>query len=392
MASKTVSEFAQELKVAAKTLLAQLRAAGVNKASETDELSETDKTRLLDSLRVERTQSAQRKITVTRKEQSVVKQQDGSGRSRAIPVEVRRKRVFVKNPQVLAEEAARAEAEAAQARRAAEEKAAAGAAAEEAAKALTGKDINSVEALDAAIAALDINAETEAASTVYTNTKYSALNAAYVDWLTDASRKEGDVAYFANTTTAEDGTETVNGYYVVYFLSSTDNAFPLSNVRHILAAFEGGTKDETTGATTYSDEEKAAAKQKAEDLLEQWKSGDATEDSFAALANESSADGDGTTGGLYENIGPDTNFVEPFKAWATAEHKPGDTGIVETQYGYHVMYYVGQTDYTYRDYQIENELRNADVSKWYTETVEAVSMADGDTKYIRTDLILNNGK
>ena len=55
MASKTVSEFAQELKVAAKTLLAQLRAAGVNKASETDELSETDKTRLLDSLRVERT-------------------------------------------------------------------------------------------------------------------------------------------------------------------------------------------------------------------------------------------------------------------------------------------------------------------------------------------------
>lgn len=120
MASKTVSEFAQELKVAAKTLLAQLRAAGVNKASETDELSETDKTRLLDSLRVERTQSAQRKITVTRKEQSVVKQQDGSGRSRAIPVEVRRKRVFVKNPQVLAEEAARAEAEAAQARRAEE--------------------------------------------------------------------------------------------------------------------------------------------------------------------------------------------------------------------------------------------------------------------------------
>ena len=107
MASKTVSEFAQELKVAAKTLLAQLRAAGVNKASESDVLSETDMARLLDSLRVERTQTSQRKITVTRKEQSVVKQQDGSGRSRAIPVEVRRKRVFVKNPQVLAEEAAR---------------------------------------------------------------------------------------------------------------------------------------------------------------------------------------------------------------------------------------------------------------------------------------------
>ncbi|MDY4163730.1 MAG: translation initiation factor IF-2 [Sutterella sp.] len=139
MASKTVSEFAQELKVAAKTLLAQLRAAGVNKKSETDELSETDKTRLLDSLRVERTQSAQRKITVTRKETSVVKQQDGSGRSRAIPVEVRRKRVFVKNPQILAEEAARAEVEARLAREAAEkaaqEKAAAEARAREEAEA-----------------------------------------------------------------------------------------------------------------------------------------------------------------------------------------------------------------------------------------------------------------
>ena len=36
MASKTVSEFAQELKVAAKTLLAQLRAAGVNKIQSHD--------------------------------------------------------------------------------------------------------------------------------------------------------------------------------------------------------------------------------------------------------------------------------------------------------------------------------------------------------------------
>ena len=109
MASKTVLEFAQELKVAAKTLLSQLRAAGVDKHNETDVLSENDKARLLDSLRVERTRTAQRKITVVRKESSVVKQQDGSGRARAIPVEVRRKRVFVKNPQILAEEAALAE-------------------------------------------------------------------------------------------------------------------------------------------------------------------------------------------------------------------------------------------------------------------------------------------
>lgn len=273
-----------------------------------------------------------------------------------------------------------------------EETAAAVAAAEEAAKALTGEDIDSVEALDAAIAALEVNKDIEAASTAYDNTKFSSLNSTYADWLTDASRKEGDVASFANVTTGEDGTETTNGYYIVFFRSSTDNTFPLSNVRHILAAFEGGTQDETTGVTTYSDEEKAAAKKEAEELLAQWKAGDATEDSFAALANEKSDDGNGTTGGLYENIAPDSTFVEPFKNWALEAHKPGDTGIVETQYGYHVMYYVGQTDYTYRDYQIETQLRNADVNQWYTDTVEAVTMTDGDTSYIRTDLVLSNGK
>lgn len=273
-----------------------------------------------------------------------------------------------------------------------EETAAAVAAAEEAAKALTGKDIDSVEALDAAIAALEVNKDTEAASTAYDNTKFSSLNSTYADWLTDASRKEGDVASFANVTTGEDGTETTIGYYIVFFRSSTDNTFPLSNVRHILAAFEGGTQDETTGVTTYSDEEKAAAKKEAEELLAQWKAGDATEDSFAALANEKSDDGNGTTGGLYENIAPDSTFVEPFKNWALEAHKPGDNGIVETQYGYHVMYYVGQTDYTYRDYQIETQLRNADVNQWYTDTVEAVTMTDGDTSYIRTDLVLSNGK
>ena len=54
-----------------------------------------------------------------------------------------------------------------------------------------------------------------------------------------------------------------------------------------------------------------------------------------------------------------------------------------------MMYYVGDTDYTYRDYQIETELRNADVSEWYSQTVEAMPMTDGDTRYIRTDLVLN---
>lgn len=268
------------------------------------------------------------------------------------------------------------------------------AAAEEAAKQLTSEEIDSVEAFDAAIAGLSINADTEASSTAYEATLYNSINSQYVDWVTDENRKEGDLAYFANvsTSTDEDGEEvtTTNGYYVVYFLGSTDNTFPLSNVRHILVSFKGGTTDETTGTTTYSDEEKAAAKTTAEEILAEWKDGDATEESFAELANAKSDDGDGTTGGLYENISPDSSYVDAFKQWALDDHQPGDTGIIETQYGYHVMYYVGQTDYTYRDYQIETELRNEDVSAWYTETVDAVTVTEGDTSYIRKDLVLNS--
>lgn len=272
-----------------------------------------------------------------------------------------------------------------------EEIAAAEAAAEESAKALTGADITSVEALDAAIAALSINAETTAASTANTATPFASINAIYSQWVTDDARQAGDKAYFASTTTDAEGNETVSGYYVVYYTGSTDNVFPLVNVRHILIApehvhAEGETHEE---GETYSEAELIAAKAQAEAILRQWKDGDATEESFAQLANEHSADGDGTTGGLYEKVYPG-QMVPAFNDWCFAEgRKTGDTEIVETEYGYHIMYYVGDADITYRDYQIENNLRNLDMSTWYAETVDAMTVTDGDTRYINTSLTLN---
>ncbi len=276
-----------------------------------------------------------------------------------------------------------------------EEQAAAEAAVKETAEELAKGDYKSVEDLDAAISALSFNADTTASTTPYTNTQYSSINTNYVDWVADESRKAGDVAVFANSTTSTDEsgneTTTLNGYYVVYFQGSTDNTFALKNVRHILVSFEGGTTDETTGATTYSDEEKASAKTAAEALLAQWEAGETTEDAFAALANEHSDDGDGTTGGLYEDVYPG-QMVTNFNDWCFEEgRKAGDTGIVETEYGYHVMYFVGDSETTYRDYKITEELRGADVDSWYTAAVEAYEAVDGDLKHIRMDLVLNAG-
>ena len=271
-----------------------------------------------------------------------------------------------------------------------EEQAAAVAAAKEAAESLLN-NVNNVEQFDLAIAALEINADsTSAASTPYTDSSYDYVAEVLQSWVADADRKEGDMTVVASTSTDEDGNETINGYYAAYFVERNDNTVLLQNVRHILAKFEGGTTDDN-GNTTYSDEEKAAAKEAAEAIYEEWKSGDATEDSFAALANEKSDDGDGTTGGLYEDVYPG-QMVTNFNDWCFDESRQaGDTGIVETEYGYHIMYYVGASEQTYREYLIENTLLSEDVQAWYDAIVEAQTVTDGNFDYVPGGMIISSG-
>jgi translation initiation factor IF-2 len=99
MPSTTVDQFATELKVEPRLLLEQLRAAGVLKKAPSDALSEDDKARLLDSLRKAHgvgQEIEKKKITITRKSTTAIKQADATGKARTIQVEVRKKRVFVK--------------------------------------------------------------------------------------------------------------------------------------------------------------------------------------------------------------------------------------------------------------------------------------------------------
>ncbi|MGE4339252.1 MAG: translation initiation factor IF-2 [Pigmentiphaga sp.] len=97
MSSNTVTEFANELKMAPTALLEQLRGAGVQVNSVSDPITEAHKAQLLASLRrAHGAGSEGKKITLTRKETSEIRQADASGRARTIQVEVRKKRVFVK--------------------------------------------------------------------------------------------------------------------------------------------------------------------------------------------------------------------------------------------------------------------------------------------------------
>ena len=263
--------------------------------------------------------------------------------------------------------------------------------AEEYAKAVT-EGISTVEEFDAAIAALPMNAESEnVASFASRDVAYGSVNTVMADWITDDARQTGDITYIPNTTTSTDdaGNETtkISGYYAVMYVGCNENNFPLANVRHILVSFEGGTVSET-GVREYSEEEKNAAKSAAEELLNTWKNGDATEDSFAALANENSDDSDGTDGGLYTDVVPG-QMVTAFNDWCFDESRQtGDTGIVETEYGYHVMYYSGDSEITYRDSMITNELIGDAMSIWFEDLVAGVTATVKDTKYVTTDLII----
>lgn len=97
MAVTTVFQLAQELGRSTQTLLDQLEAAGVGKTSKDDEITESDKERLLEHLRSSHGKTTGRKkITLTKKSTSEIKQADASGKARTIQVEVRKRRTFVK--------------------------------------------------------------------------------------------------------------------------------------------------------------------------------------------------------------------------------------------------------------------------------------------------------
>lgn len=113
------------------------------------------------------------------------------------------------------------------------------------------------------------------------------------------------------------------------------------DVRHILIVPEGGDQD-SSGKITYTEEEWENCRKEAQKLLDEYLAGDKTEEAFAILANLNSDDtGSNTNGGLYDGLTQKDNFVEPFKNWYLDEtRKSGDTGLIKTEWGYHVMYYV----------------------------------------------------
>lgn len=245
-------------------------------------------------------------------------------------------------------------------------------------------------------------------STLTDDVLYSSVSSLFKDWVIgklvsdeedkDAEaedeeeqfeeRKVGDMKVFESSTTSGE-TKTVKGYYVVRFGGCNDNAYALADVRHVLVKFEGGKTNSTTGKVTYTTAEKEKAKAEAEKLYNEWvAAGKLTEDDFAELAKKHSDDGNASQGGLYEAVYPG-QMVAPFEDWCFDEaRKAGDHGLVETEYGWHLMFYVGDNETTYRDYMVTNDKLKADMEEWFEGIIKDSKYEEKNLKHVKTDLIL----
>lgn len=111
------------------------------------------------------------------------------------------------------------------------------------------------------------------------------------------------------------------------------------DVRHVLITPETSGTDEN-GKAISTEEDWEACRQKAQALLDGWRSGEATEDTFHKLAQENSKDGNASTGGLYTGV-TEGYMVAEFNDWIFDESRQyGDSDLVKTQFGYHIMYFV----------------------------------------------------
>jgi hypothetical protein len=95
-------------------------------------------------------------------------------------------------------------------------------------------------------------------------------------------------------------------------------------------------------------------------------------------------------GGLYENVYPG-QMTHAINEWCFDESRqPGDHSIIETDYGFHLMYFVGHSAQSFREYMVENVMRNEEYEAWYQEQIDAAKYTVNNTSKIRTDITLAN--
>lgn len=217
----------------------------------------------------------------------------------------------------------------------------------------TGTDTTTYEPSEAEIAYAMEQAKAEADTALKSiakdgelkeNAKRTSLASVTREWLFDESRKAGD------TTVIED--ETNNRYYVLAFEKRYLDETPTVDVRAVILSNDGDVS--------------------ADSVLEEWKSGAATEDSFAELADKyNTASTTTSEGGLFEALSV-SNVSDELKDWMTDTSRvQGDTAVIAPEgesYTY-VVYFIGTNEAEWMK-SIKNTLLT-DIMADYLEEITA---------------------
>lgn len=205
-------------------------------------------------------------------------------------------------------------------------------------------------------------------ATLLKNISKNAVTAEVADWLFEDNRTKGDTTFIQKSDES--------GVYLVCFLGRNTGDYNTVNVRHILVSIEEGENEEG----------KKAAQETAQSYLEEFQNGDKTEESFAELAKAYSED-NAEEGGLYENVYKG-QMVASFEDWCfDSNRKAGDSGIVETEYGYHIMYFVGEGE-SYRNTKAKTAMLNEFYNTWIEGLTEGYTVAKNEKgmSYVSTDV------
>lgn len=183
----------------------------------------------------------------------------------------------------------------------------------------------------------------------YTNVSEIYVNGLVSDFLFDEARVAGDT-YIAEDTT-------YNRYLVVSFDGRYRDDTPTADARVIVTS--------TVDAQT---------------ILDQWKSGEATEESFMELVSLYDEAGAASVGGLYEGLSPST-LSEELGSWLGDEARvAGDTYAVNIEDdANYVMYYVAQNEESWR-INIRSVLLSETMSNYLTELEEGWDVKEGRGK------------
>ena len=187
------------------------------------------------------------------------------------------------------------------------------------------------------------------------NEKKSSVNYLISDWLFDDARKAGDTTVITN--------DNSHCYYVVAFEKRYLDETPSADVRVIIP-----TEDKT-----------------GEEILEEWKNGAATEDSFAELCKKYTQDTSAVeNGGLFEQV-TKTGMTEELSNWIfDSSRQAGDTVAITVSDSTYVLYYIGQDQPEWK-INIKNTLVSDTMSQHMQDITADVTVEDpkGKLNYLK---------